>query len=131
MTSDKESTKALVRRFFQKVFNEQNFDVLSELLSPHYSYNGEPSSIEGNKAWVISLHSTYPGLCFSFDDILSEGEKVAIRWRMTAPAHGGRAAGYVTGTNIITFDNGQAITNVQNGALSPSWQDTHSPDMLK
>jgi predicted ester cyclase len=131
MTSDKESTKSLVRRFFQKVFNEQNFDVLAELLSPNYMYNGVASSIEGNKAWVISLHSTYPGLCFSFDDILGEDEKVAIRWRLTAPAHGDRPEGYVTGTNIITFEKGQAITNWQNGSVSPSWTTTHDPEMLK
>jgi hypothetical protein len=51
---------------------------------------------------------------------------VALRWRMDAPASGQRPAGYQTGTNILTFVAGQALTNDQDGKTSDSWT-TPSP----
>lgn len=120
-TSRAELNKRLTIKYFDEVFNKQKFDVITELLSPLYTFNGEPSSVEGNKAWVISLHQTYPGLHFSIEAILAEEDQVALRWKMEAPANGDRPAGFITGTNIITFADGQALSNVQNSQTSPSW----------
>jgi predicted ester cyclase len=121
MKSQSEINKNLAIRYFNDVFNEQKFDVITELLSPLYTFNGAPSSVEANKAWVISLHQTYPGLHFSVESILAEDDMVALRWKMEAPASGARPEGWITGTNIITFVEGQALTNDQNGQTSPSW----------
>jgi predicted ester cyclase len=122
MSSIEDRNKQIAIDFWGKALNQQNFDVMAAVGSPVYSYNGEPSSLEGNKEWVISLHSEYPGLEFTFDDILAEGEKVALRWRLNAPAKGDRPAGWMTGTNILTIADGQIISNWQNGTMSDSWK---------
>ncbi len=121
MASLEERNKQIAVDFFSKAINDQNFDAMAEILSPIYTYNGEPSSLAGNKDWVIGLHATYPGLTFTFDDILAEGNKVAFRWRMTAPAQGARPAGWMTGTNIVLVADGQILTNFQNSLASDSW----------
>lgn len=115
------SPRQLAIDFFTKAINQQNFDVMARVLAPDYSYNGEPSSLEGNKEWVIGLHTKYPGLNFSFDDLFEAGDKAALRWRMTAPASGDRPTGWMTGTNIIQARDGQIVSNFQNGMQSPSW----------
>jgi predicted ester cyclase len=122
MGSIEERNKQVAMDFWGKGLNQQNFDVMAEIGSPVYSYNGEPSSLESNKEWVISLHAEYPGLEFTFDDILAEGEKVAVRWRLNAPAHGDRPAGWKTGTNILTIADGQVVSNWQDGTVSDSWK---------
>jgi predicted ester cyclase len=119
--SQVEDNKQVAEDFFLKAINEQNFDVLARILSPMYTYNGDPSSLEANKEWIIGLHSTYPGLDFSIEDILAEDDKVALRWRMTAPAAGPRPAGWSTGTNIAHVEDGQLVSNFQNGQVSDSW----------
>jgi predicted ester cyclase len=116
-----ERNKKLAISFFAEGIANQNFDVIMQVLSPMYAYNGAPSSVADNKAWVIGMHQQYPGLSFQFEDILAEGDMVAFRWRMTAPASGARPAGYTTGTNIITVADGQILTNWQNGMMSDSW----------
>jgi predicted ester cyclase len=121
MMSSLEQNKEVAISFFSEGITNQNFDVITRVLSPMYSYNGTPSSVADNKAWVIGLHQTYPGLAFQFEAILAEGDMVAFRWRMTAPASGARPAGYTTGSNIITVADGQILTNWQNGTMSDSW----------
>lgn len=120
MASEQDRNKELAIRFFAEGITNQNFDVITEILSPMYAYNGDPSSVADNKAWAIGLHKTFPGLSFQFEEILAEGDMVAFRWRMTVPADGDWPAGYSTGTNIITCANGQILTNWQNGSVSDS-----------
>ncbi len=119
--SQTENNKQIAIDFFSKGINDQNFDVLARILSPMYTYNGDPSSLEANKEWIIGLHSTYPGLEFTFEDILAAGDKVAFRWRMNAPATATRPAGWSTGTNICQMADGQVLSNFQNGKVSDSW----------
>ena len=126
IVNDTEENKRIVTALFDLALNQQDFEKASPLLSPTYTYNGEASSGADNRAWVISLHAAYPGLHFSFDEILAENDLVALRWRMTAPAHKDRPAGYRTGTNILRVADGQVQSNVQNGSFSNGWPEHKS-----
>ena len=115
MSQQSDFNKSLTVKFFEQVFNQQNYSVVPGLLSPDYKYNGAPTSADQAIAWAKSLQAQYPGLHFSIEAILGEDEKVALRWRMdvTDPASG--AKGYMSGTNILVFVSGQALTNDQGG----------------
>jgi hypothetical protein len=56
MASEQDRNKELAIRFFGEGITNQNFDVITEVLSPMYAYNGDPSSVADNKAWAIGLH---------------------------------------------------------------------------
>ena len=115
MSQQSDYNKSLTVKFFEQVFNHQNYDLVPALISPNYKFNGVPTSASQTVAWAKSLQAKYPGLLFTIEAILGEDEKVALRWRMnvTDPATG--AKGYVSGTNIIVFVSGQALTNDQGG----------------
>lgn len=115
MSQQSDFNKSLTVKFFEQVFNQQNYDIVASALSPNYKFNGVPTSAAQTIAWAKSLQAKYPGLHFVIEAILGEDEKVALRWRMnvTDPATG--AKGYVSGTNIIVFVSGQALTNDQGG----------------
>lgn len=115
-----ERNKATASNFFEQVFNEGNFGVLSSL-SPHYLYNGAPQNPQAFIGWVEAMRAKMPDLHFVIEDILGEDAKIALRWRMrgttvgTSSAPGGLAV-ETTGTNIMTFDaEGLCLTNIQNG----------------
>ena len=76
--------------------------------------------MKDNAGWVQALRSEFSGLVFTIEAILAEDDKVALRWRMTAPASGAGGAGYVTATNILSFVGGQAISNDQT-PQKPEW----------
>jgi predicted ester cyclase len=105
--------KSLTVKFFEQVFNHENYDVVAELLSPDYKFNGVKTSAAQTVGWAKGLHQKFPDLHFVIEAILGEGEKVALRWRMNATAGGEK--GYVTGTNILVFAKSQAISNDQGG----------------
>ncbi len=111
--SDK--NKALTERFFEQAFNQGDLSVVDELLSPKYQYNGHPSPPAGTKAWVEGLRTQFPGLHFTVEAILAEDDKVALRWRLDIPKGAAQPAGSLKGTNILTFADGQAVTNDQSG----------------
>ena len=107
---NKEATKI----FFEGVFNKGLTEIVEFSLAPDYTYNGHPSKAEGTIKWAQSLRKSYPDLHFTINDLIGEGHKVAIRWTMTGTGSDGVKI-TTSGTNIITFRDGKAISNWQNG----------------
>jgi predicted ester cyclase len=107
--------KSQTVKFFEQVFNRRNYDVVVEMLNENYKFNRVPTSAVDTIAWAKGLHQKFPDLHFTIEAILGEDEKVALRWRMnvTEPTSGKK--GYISGTNILVFVNGQALTNHQGG----------------
>ena len=115
MSQESDYNKSLTVKFFEQVFNQQNYDIVKVLLNPNYKFNGVATSADQTVAWAKSLQAKYPGLHFSIEAILGEDEKVALRWRMDVTDPNSKVNGYVSGTNILVFVSGQALTNDQGG----------------
>lgn len=107
---NKEATKI----FFNGVFNDGITDIVKFSLADDYTYNGHPSAADGTIKWAQSLRATYPDLHFTISDLVGEGHKVAIRWTMTGTGADGVKI-TTSGTNILTFKDGKAVSNWQNG----------------
>ena len=113
MSEASDLNKANTVRFFNRVFNEGDMDVIDELISPGYKFNGVATSAEATKGWAAGLRNAFPDLHFSIEAILAEHESVALRWRMNGTREG--VLGHIVGTNILVFADGQAISNDQGG----------------
>jgi predicted ester cyclase len=107
--------KSQTVKFFEQVFNQQNYDIVPTMLDDNYKFNGVPTSAAGTIAWAKGLQQKFPGLHFSIEAILGEDEKVALRWRMNVTDPRSGKTGYVSGTNILVFVSGKALTNDQGG----------------
>jgi predicted ester cyclase len=79
-----ESSKAVCRRLIDEVVNQGNLTAVDELVSPSYVYHGpgglELRGIDGFKQLVTLYRTAYPDLRITIDDIVAEGETVAMRW---------------------------------------------------
>ena len=111
---DAEINKEATRIFFDGVFNHGLPEIVEFSLADDYTYNGHHSKVDGTIKWAESLRKTYPDLHFTINDLIGEGHKVAIRWTMTGTGADGIEI-TTSGTNIITFRDGKAISNWQNG----------------
>ena len=109
MTKLSDANKALVVRYWSEVLNGQNFDLMKQLLSPSYQFNGKPSTYKENEAWVKDMHAKMPGMKFKILEVVGEDVHVAIRWLLDS----GTAT--AIGANFITIEGGQAISNDQAG----------------
>lgn len=117
-----EQNKALVRRFYEEVFNQGKYEVLDEICAPHYvSHNpgnppGLPNNLEGQRQIVTIYRNAFPDIHFTIDDIIAEGDTVVCRWTGTGtqtgellgiPPNGKR--GTVTGTDVQRIENGKLV----------------------
>jgi steroid delta-isomerase-like uncharacterized protein len=78
-----EKNKAFVRRLIEEIYNQGNLDVVDELVAPdvfdHAAVPEHQHGIDGFKhviEWVRDLSSD---IHYDIDDIIAEGDKVAVR----------------------------------------------------
>src|SRR5919112_1124055 len=83
MTSQEQENKALVRRFWDEVYNRGNYDVADELLAPNFvsrdALAGEEIGWEGLKREIAEQAASSSDLHFSLEEQIAEGDKVVSR----------------------------------------------------
>ena len=87
-----EENKANARRLYEEVWNKGNVAALNELMSPgvvaHQLPRPVPSGISGFKLYVKAYRVVFPDAHFTIDDVIAEGDKVAVRWTTTGTYKG-------------------------------------------
>src|SRR5579884_1242979 len=76
---------ALVQRAIAAIWNRAELDLADALFAPDYVNHGGliPDLVRGPEAIKVSVvlyHTAFPGLQLSVEDLLVQGELVAIRW---------------------------------------------------
>jgi steroid delta-isomerase-like uncharacterized protein len=74
---------AIVRRFYDEVFNEKNLDLADALIAPTFKNHAAPPDMqdgpEGIKALVNLLYEIFPDDRHDIEDIFAAGDRVAVR----------------------------------------------------
>jgi ketosteroid isomerase-like protein len=101
--------KQLARRWFEEVWNQGRESTIDELLHPEGKAYGfpEPDSVlvgpEGFKAIHRAFHNAYGDIHIDIDDLIAEGDRVAIRWTCTM-THTGDGLGFPASSFIHCRD---------------------------
>ena len=78
-----EENKAVIRRLVEEVYNEGNLDVVDELVAPdlfdHAAVPEHQHGIDGFKHVLEWVRGTSSDVHYDIDDIIAEGDKVAVR----------------------------------------------------
>src|SRR5215208_5062812 len=80
-----EENEALVRRWYEEVWNQRDLDVVDDILADDYvRYRaGIPfaneAGITDDLQWVEMILAEFPDVTFTIEDILADGDKVAVR----------------------------------------------------
>ena len=76
--------KAIVRRFFEEVWNEENLSAIDELTAVNYEDHnlppGMPPGVEGVKQTIGMYQTAFPGTQMTVEDEFAEGDSVVVRW---------------------------------------------------
>jgi steroid delta-isomerase-like uncharacterized protein len=111
--------KALAQRWFTEVMTEGNLEVIDELCSQdfveHDPLPGTSPDFAGLKDFVTQVRSAFPDIEMTADDILVEGDRLAVRSTirgthkgdfMGIPASGKKIQ--VSNYDFVRFENDQA-----------------------
>jgi steroid delta-isomerase-like uncharacterized protein len=116
-----EANKALVRRFYEEVWNSGNVDFAYQVFADDYIRHdlrpaqGVPGA-EGQKQIAATFRSAFPDLRFAVDLVLGEGDYVAARWTAVGTHSGswggqeptGRSMRF-SGVNLFRFRDGKVV----------------------
>jgi steroid delta-isomerase-like uncharacterized protein len=128
-----EENKDIVRRFWG-VWEEGNIDLVDELLAPDYvnrtpATPDQPTGPEGVKGVVSMFRSGMPDLRVVIEDMIADGDKVAVRYTLEG-THKGELFGVPPTTQRLSIKS-IAIERVSDGKIREHWRVTDSLDMMQ
>ena len=115
-----EENKALVRRWFEEVVNKGNLDVLDEICAPTYVEAGDVVGPEGPKQYFTEIRTASPDFHITVEDMIAEGDKVAVRWTFRG-THKGEYMGIAPTGKQVTV-TGITIWCIADGKFVESWE---------
>ena len=117
------ANKQLVRRFYEEVYGDWNMMLVDEVVSPRFVSHDWPEdgSIgpQGFRVFYAAIRTALPDARYEVDDLISEADKVVVRWRLLG-THLGDFRGIAPSGRAITLE-GIAIYRVAGGRLVERW----------
>jgi steroid delta-isomerase-like uncharacterized protein len=120
MSSTADANKAIVRRFFDEVWNQGQLAVVDEIITPdavdHSPMPGQQAGAAGVKELVADLRAAFPDLHMALEDQVAEADRVCSRWILSGtnqgsflgmPATGQRVS--VQGIDIVRLEGGKMV----------------------
>jgi steroid delta-isomerase-like uncharacterized protein len=114
-----EANKALVRRFWEQVWNQGDLLAIDEMVAPEFVkyVPGRPMrGIQALKDWIAMSRTGAPDLRFTIEQEVAEGDAVATRWSARG-THSGPLLGIPATGKVVTM-SGINIFRIANGKIT-------------
>ena len=114
--------KAVAMRVFDEIFNQGKFQVADEIYAPDFRNHGlhESVDLKADQDAVHAEKKAFPDLRMSVEDMVADGDKVAVLWTFHGTHTG---AGYEglppTGTPVEL--RGITIWRIADGRIQEEW----------
>ena len=110
--------KTLVQRWFSEVWNEGRADAIDELLADDAVIHGLGANLQGPaefKRFHSAYRNAYPDVTIDVDDLVAEGDMVAVRWSAIG-THRGDGLGFPATGRRAQF-TGMVFVRIKEGRL--------------
>lgn len=128
-----ETNKALVRRYYDQVLNAGNLNVLDELLAPNYkrylAATAAPLDAAAQKQRLGGMRAVFPDLNITIDDLIAEGDRLAIRMTVRGTQKGPFQGIPPTGKQATV--SALEIVRIENGKLVEHWGGADNLDLAQ
>ena len=119
-----EKIRARTRQFYDEVINTGALDRIDEFLTEdfvdHEEFPGIPSDREGVKQFFSMMRSAFPDFRIDIEDILVEGDRVAVHLRLTG-THEGEFMGIAPTHKRIDVEGGDFLRIVDEERAAEHW----------
>ena len=120
-----EENKAIVRHWIDEVWCKKNIAAVDEFMAGNFVFDwappGVPSDIHGYKKAVTILLTAFLDLQITVDDIIAEGDKVAVRWVGDATHEGEFLGIEPTGKKVVI--TGVSFVHIVDGKILEEWSE--------
>jgi steroid delta-isomerase-like uncharacterized protein len=119
-----EENKATIRAYVEAIWNQQQVDRAGELLAQdfvvHPPLPGQIPGLEGTKRITAMYLAGVPDLHVSIEDLVAEGDRVAVR-RTYEGTHKGALLG-IPPTGKHLHIEGISIFRLEDGKIAEQWE---------
>jgi predicted ester cyclase len=119
----KESPEAVMRRWFQEVWNERSESAIDQLMAPDAKVHGLAAGVIAGPEGFKPFHRA---MCGAFDDLrvdvvqtVVDGDRVAAHCHVTGKHVGDGLGGKATGRSVDFW--GTTIGRVKDGKIVEGW----------
>jgi len=120
-----EANKAIVRRWFEEVWNQGREETIDELFAVHgigYGLGDTEAPIQGPagiKPFVRNLRGALPDIHMKIEDSMAEGDRVTVRITAEGTHKGGNLGVAPTGRRVRI--EGIVVVRIANGQIVEGW----------
>lgn len=116
--------KELVLRLYTEALNQARYeqvvdDVVAADAVTHDGLARGVTGPEGTKRTMRALHEAFTDMAFIVDDILADGDRVAVRWHMSGTHTGPFAGQPATGRPLI--QRGTVLYRIEDDMVAEIW----------
>jgi steroid delta-isomerase-like uncharacterized protein len=117
------ANKAVVRRFYKEVYGDWNMALVDAVVSPSFVSHdwpeGGPTGPQAFRDYYSAMRSAVPDARYVVDDVIGEGDRVVVRWRMLGTHE--RAFGDIPASGHAITLQGIAVYRLEDGKLVERW----------
>jgi steroid delta-isomerase-like uncharacterized protein len=121
-----------IGRKVEQFWNNGNPALINQLFAPNYQHhdphNPEVYDLETYTRWLTALRAAFPDLRMHIDDIITEGNKVVLRWTIRG-THTGEYMGLLPTGQKMTL-SGINVYYVADGKITEAWFNYDSVGMM-
>lgn len=124
--------KALLHRWFDEVWNKGSVSAIDEMLATNAVVHGLGPDLrgpQGFKPFHSAYRNAFPDVTIRVDDVVAEGNLVAVRWSGTG-THRGEGLGFPATGKRVNF-SGTVFARVEQGKLIEGWNIFNQLEMLQ
>jgi steroid delta-isomerase-like uncharacterized protein len=119
-----QENSALIRRWFEEVWNNGRMAAIDEMASPDVIGHGQAQhdtviGREQFRTFAADFRSAFPDLKVTIDYIIEQGDKVVARWTATM-THKGNFLGFAPTGKKATI-TGTSIQRISGGKIVEGW----------
>ena len=109
------------RRLYDEVWNAGRYEVADQLFHPDFQYPPAPGlrGPEAKLAAIRRYRTASPDLHIRVDDLVAQGDTVAVRWTISGTDTGGLAGRTPTGRSFSAW--GVDILGFREGRIISDW----------
>ena len=120
---NKQDNIAIVRRYFDEVWNKGNLDAADDLVAPDFSVegcSGAISGLEAVKLYVSSYRTLYARIHFTLLSLTAEGDRVIACW-VTRSLPTTACSGEPRARAKCTTTTGLSVYRIAGGKIAEAW----------
>ena len=110
-----ETNKEVIQNLYEQCLNKKNLALLKQFVSDDFTRGGKTKGVAAFEEPILPLFKAFPDIHWHVEDLISDGNKVAVRWKWQG-THNAQFNNFPATGKTIT-NEGMAVYELKDGKI--------------